>query len=294
MSAVRPAAPSFTQLVAERRRRWWWGQHPRRRERVIDAVHRAVERESRRSRDDPEEIWRCCPRWPRTLVNKWNGREFAARHGCTLPDLLWSGDDHGRIPWESLPDEFVIRPIYGTDDRGTAAVVNGRELLHDWPTSPPALTERLPRTNTLRRPMTVLIEEFIRTEPGRDALPLEVKCYTFGGRVGAIETGQRLDGDRASHRFYTPDWALIDDSMYDGHEPEGALIDRPDWLGELLTQAGRMGETLGTFMRIDFFAGPGGCVFNEFSSTPGWCYPWTPYCEELFGGLWAEQFPHAS
>jgi hypothetical protein len=54
-----------------------------------------------------------------------------------------------------------------------------------------------------------------------------------------------------------------------------------------------MGAELGTYMRIDFFATDGGCVFNEFSSAPGRGEGYTPYCNGVFGALWAERFPDA-
>jgi hypothetical protein len=47
-------------------------------------------------------------------------------------------------------------------------------------------------------------------------------------------------------------------------------------------------------MRIDFFATDRGCMFNEFSSVPVGGHENTPYCDELFGALWAEKVPHAT
>src|SRR5205807_6454026 len=100
------------------------GQRPLR-----DALHRLRERRAFRDRDDRGEQWRCCDRWPRTLMNKWNGREFAARHGCPLPELYWRGSDPRAAPLESPPDRFVIRPVFGAGRRGAMVVVDGEERL---------------------------------------------------------------------------------------------------------------------------------------------------------------------
>jgi hypothetical protein len=35
-------------------------------------------------------------------------------------------------------------------------------------------------------------------------------------------------------------------------------------------------------------------MFNEFSSVPVGGRENTPYCDELFGALWAEKVPHAT
>ena len=42
-----------------------------------------------RSSADHDERWRCCDVWPRSLINKWNGREYAVKYGCKVPALYW-------------------------------------------------------------------------------------------------------------------------------------------------------------------------------------------------------------
>ena len=72
------------------------------------------------------------------------------------------------------------------------------------------------------------------------------------------------------------------------------IKEAPACLGRMLELAGRMGAELGTYMRIDFFVTDGGCVFNEFSSVPLRGRYFTPYCDRVFGALWAERFPDAT
>ena len=59
----------------------------------------------------------------------------------------------------------------------------------------------------------------------------------------------------------------------------------------MLELARRMGATLATYMRIDFFVTDRGCVFNEFSSVPARGRYYTPYSDRVFGALWAERIP---
>src|SRR5215212_1161545 len=127
---------SFSRRLASRRRLWWARPRPSQPRAIPELLHRLRERRTFRSRDDPLEAWLCCGFWPRTLVNKWNGREFAARHGCALPALYWWGSNPARAPIESLPSRFVVRPVFGTDRRGVLVVAEGRELLRDQPLSP--------------------------------------------------------------------------------------------------------------------------------------------------------------
>ncbi len=279
------SAQTFSERLTTRQRLWW--------EARSGAIHRLRERRALRSRDDKAEDWRCCKYWQRTVIDKWNAREFAARHGCALPALYWSGADASAAPLESLPSRFVIRPTLGTDKQGVAVMVEGKELLAGGSPSADELWQRLPRSRYLRRPPPILIEEFIRRDE-RDTLPLEAKCHTFGDEVAAVQLLERTSGRTGrSWRFYTPDWEPVPDRM-NTYLDEAKIKEAPACLGRMLELAGRMGAELGTYMRIDFFVTDGGCVFNEFSSVPLRGRYFTPYCDRVFGGLWAERFPDAT
>ncbi|HKJ35321.1 MAG TPA: ATP-grasp fold amidoligase family protein [Solirubrobacterales bacterium] len=288
------APATFTERLGRRRELWWDPPWPWRDRTLRDAAHRLRERRVFRTRDEADAAWRCCAAWPRTLLNKWNGREFAARHGCEVPDLLWFGSDHDEAPLESLPDRFVIRPAFGANRRGVSVVVDGTELLGDHPVTPSDLGRMLPRAGRLRRPAPVLIEEFIGTEEGRPALPLECKCHTFAGDVAAVEIVARRRAHEAKHRFYTPGWEPIADPMNTYLPTADGKFERPACLEEMVESASRLGAELGTYMRIDFFIAPRGCVFNEFASLPLRGQANTPYCDELFGGLWESRHGDAT
>jgi TupA-like ATPgrasp len=281
--SVRPQ--TFSERLRTRQRLWWEARR--------GSLHRLRERRALRSRKDPRDDWRCCEHWQRTVINKWNGREFAARHGCVLPALYWSGTDASAAPLGSLPSRFVIRPTLGANKQGVAVVLEGRELLAGGSPSAEELWRRLPRSRFLGRPSPVLIEEFIRTDQ-RDALPLEAKCHTFGDEVAAVELLEREAAHTGRHRYYTPDWEPIPDRINTYIDEDQDIREAPVCLGEMLELARRMGAELGTYMRIDFFATDGGCVFNEFSSVPLLGRYNTPYCDRVFGALWAEQFPDAT
>jgi hypothetical protein len=255
-------------------------------------IHRRREGRTFRHRLDPDEFWRCCAAWPRTLINKWNGREFAERHGCLVPELYWWGSDPARAPIESLPDHFVVRPVFGTVRRGVQVVADGWELLRNQPASAAEVRDRLPRRRRFRPHRRLLIEEFVRSEDGELVLPIEYKCHTFGDTVAAVQATKRTGAHEATHRFYTPDWEPLADPMSVA-VPLDDRRDPPGCLDQMVSQAMTLGAEIGTYMRIDFFATDRGCVFNEFASLPGGGRGFTPYADELFGALWAARFPSA-
>jgi TupA-like ATPgrasp len=287
------AAPAtFSERLATRSRLWWGAPWPGGR-RPGDALHRLGERRARRSREDPDDAWRCCDFWPRTVVDKWNGREFAARHGCRLPELYWWGGPLSRPPLRSLPSRFVVRPVMGTDHRGVLVVVDGTELLRRESATTAELRTRLSPLRRLARPVPILIEEFIALEEGANKLPLEYKCHVFGDTVAAVQMVEREGIHGGRHRWYTREWKPIEDQM-NVRFPQTEVRDPPRCLEPMVDLATRMGKDIGTYMRIDFFAGDEDCVFNEFSSVPGGGVGHTPYCDSLFGALWAERCPDRS
>jgi hypothetical protein len=254
------------------RQEHWWG-----RPRLREVPHRWRESRARRSRDDPDEVWRCCDRWQRTVANKYNGREFAARHGVDVPELYWSGGPVQRAPLHSLPASYVIRPEWGGGKRGVVVVADGEEVLRG-----PPLRGR------------VLVGECLRTEDGRPGLPLEFKCYVFGGRLAAIRRVRRAAAKEGLARYYSRDWEPFADPMDHNLPQDPETHDAPPDLAVLVAAAERIGAALGTFMRVDFFLTDRGWVHNEFGAFPNQGLLFTPYAEEYLGRQWEELIPEAT
>jgi hypothetical protein len=267
-----PEVPETFSERLLRRQREWWG-----RPRLRDAPHRWRESRARRSRDDPDEAWRCCERWQRTLCNKWNGREFAVRNGLDVPALLWSGGPIEQVPLDALPASYVIKPEWGGGRRGVLVVAEGRELLRGPAGSPGR----------------VLVEECMSGQDGRPGLPPEFKLHVFGGEVAAVQVIEREFPPPSASRFYTPGWEPIEDPM-DLSLTHGEVRPPPEGLEDMVAAAARIGAQLATYMRIDVFATGRGLMHNEFSSIPNRGLEFSPYCDEWFGRLWAELVPRAT
>lgn len=285
---MRPTPVPFSELLRRRSERWWGGRatlgcRP-------GALHRLREWYTFRSRDDPPQRWRCCALWQRLLLNKWNAREFAARHGAAVPQLYAWGLP-ALLPLARLPRQFVIRPVRGTGRRGVHVVSDGRELLRDQPASIDALRARLRRPFFEAWTVPVLAEEFVRNEAGQHRLPLEYKCHSFAGTIAAVQVMERLGPALARHRYYTTGFEPLPDDL-DAAFPPLAPQRPPAFLPEMLRQAETLGAALGVYMRIDFFASDHGCVFNEFSSVPR-VVP-SPRHDAHLGALWAEKLGAAT
>ena len=193
----------------------------------------------------------------------------------------------------ALPSRFVLRSVWGASRRGVYVVADGRDLLRDQPFSVTDLRRGIRRAGRLAWTVPILAEEFVRSEDGQFRLPAEYKCHTFGDTVAAVEMIERAGAKEARHRYYTSDWRAFSDPM-NTILPPLELRDPPEHLQEMLGLAARLGAAIGTYMRIDFFATDRGVVFNEFASTPANGHAFTPFCDDLFGGLWEARCPHAT
>ena len=225
------------------------------------------------------------------MINKWNGREFAARHGFPLPELHWWGRDRAAAPLESLPDRFVVRAFFGQQRRGVRVVVDGEEVLWGGDASPRGLRRAL-NQRRLRRANPILIEEFVEPPAGM-RLPLELKLHVFGSEVGALEVTERSAAAATRRRFYSPDWEPIEEPLNTYIPMDETLRERPEELERMLELGSAAGAALGTYMRVDLLLGAGGFCFGEFASVPAAGRFVTPYCNRWFGELWARNAPGA-
>lgn len=291
--AIATERQTFSERIKERLR-LWWGQPPRRGEWTRRyALHQLRERYALRHRDDPEAAWRCCAFWQRTLINKWNSREFVSKHSGAVPALYWRAYVPSEARLRTLPTHFVVRPVLGASRQSVYVVADGRDLLRGEPFSAATLRRSILRAGKLAWTRPILAEEFVRSVDDQYRLPIEYKCHTFGDTVAAVQVLERSGVKTARDRFYTADWRAFRDPM-NTQLPQAGFSDPPRCLDEMLDLAARLGTAVGTYVRIDFFETGRGCVFNEFSSTPWSGAGFTTFCDDLFGGLWAQKFPSAT
>lgn len=284
---------TFSERIQRRWQVLWAPARPSSVRDTLARLHRAREILTPRSRNDPDEAWRCCELWQRRLSNKWNAREFAQKHGVRVPALYWVGRRLGALPLDFLPDHFVIRPSFGHSRQGVFVMAKGVDLLTDTPYTTASLRAHLRRTAGRWTVLPLLVEEFARTEEGDFRLPLEFRAHTFGETIGAIEVVERATRNRDTRfSFYDERWERIPDTMYRKQISDHDL-DPPRCLVELLACARRLGTAYGTYARIDFFSTDVGCVFGEFASTPAHQTDYTAYAQEYFGALWQETFGDA-
>lgn len=246
--------------------------------------------------EDPDALWRCCPRWHEKLTNKFNSRAFAIRHGCRVPRLFWHGTDVDALPFATLPPAYVVRPAWGTASCAGICVMHGhRDLMADRDRSLDELRAALRATTAARgrygERVPLLVEEFIESGDDAPVLPIEHKLYVFDETVALIAVNHRLRRGRLEEGAFLPDWTPIPGGLFTEANPLSVAVPRPPCLDEMLAQASRLGRAIGRHVRLDFYCGPAGAVFGELTFNPSGGRGYNAFAEAYLGEQWDRAYP---
>jgi hypothetical protein len=202
-----------------------------------------------------------------------------------LPTLYWVTKSPADIPFDDLPDKFVVKATHGcgwvclVPDK---ARVNRRELVdtctswlnqnyyyvyQEW-----AYKHIEPR---------IIVEQFL--SDGTGLVPMDYKIYTFGGRVHVINVEAARFEDLRLAR-YGRSWNKIEvGSRYKNFEGEVA---RPKHLDEMIECAEILGDGL-DFIRVDLYDTESQVYFGEITVYPSAGTGFFPReFDRFLGGLW--------
>jgi hypothetical protein len=225
-------------------------------------------------------------------------RDFVAARAPSvrLPDVLWSGTAAAAIPYDALPDRYVIKSSRGSGhnyfvrspgdaDRGLIAATARRwlERPHGRATREWGYRDIVPR---------LFIETLLDADPD-SAKRWEFRFHAFGGRVEAIAVPyaafrgpQRVATNAV---FYDRDWNRLPYrlSAYESEMPP--VLPRPEGLDDLLTAAETLARGI-DYVRVDLFGIRGQVWFGEMTIYPASGFmraaAATAGFEERFGAAW--------
>ena len=196
------------------------------------------------TRDDPLSSWHCCPLWQRKLSNKWNAREFASKVGCQVPDLYWHGRDVATLDFANLPSHYVIRPTIGHSTGGIFVMAAGVNLFDGRVYSADELRRQLTKIVSRDPRVSILVEEFIKSEDGQYRLPTDYKLMMFDEKVGAINVIKRFSRRDMRRRYYTETWGQFSEPMMTSAAGKARddIIEPPKCLLDIIEDAKRLSK----------------------------------------------------
>ena len=184
-----------------------------------------------------------------------------------LPKLYYLTSRADTIPFDELPDRFVVKPTHGS---GWVQIVTAKSAL-DRAALIELCSEWLQRSfyKETREQVykhiepRIIVEELI--DDGSGAAPNDYKLYVFDGTVQFIEVHVGRFSDHRV-RLYTPTWKRID-ALF-GFDDIIGDVSRPAHLADMITAAETLGRDL-DFVRADFYDTGDRLFFGELTMTPG-------------------------
>jgi len=182
-----------------------------------------------------------------------------------LPKLYWLGRRSGEIPFEALPDRFVVKPTHGS---GWVRIVRDKAALdrhalvaecEQWlKQSYYEITREWVYKGIAPK---ILIEEFIEDGNG-GPVPNDYRLFVFGGGAGVqlieVNVGHLAKG---RVRLYTRQWEKL------APEPGNGDVPRPAHLDGMVAAARDLCGDL-DFIRVDFYDTRLQFYFAEITTSP--------------------------
>ena len=220
---------------------------------------------------------------------------WARSLGVRVPERLALCDRVADVPWDTLPDRFVLKPNKGKSstgvfllerlsdgwlNRGSGRPLSTAELVREY--------EQLVATGTVSEGLT--IEELVSDPRFPGLPPIDYKVYSFYGTVGIIKVKAHsiTEAGRVSRwRQFDAEWRDIGNAFH--HYVTDASIPPPVHRDEVLQMARTVSAAIPrAFVRVDVFDTADGPVFGEVTPMPGDETIVTPKIDRMLGELWED------
>ena len=202
--------------------------------------------------------------------DKYTVRNFVEQQGCgeILNELYWEGFKPEDIPFESLPEKFVIKVTHGSTFNiicKDKSKLNKEKTINDckkWLNAKflPCYGEWFYGQEKPR----IIVEKFI--ESSDDEQLRDYKIFCFNGEPQLI----RIDTDRfTNHKmdFFDPKWNRVEDAGM-GYPISGRAFEKPECLSDLFEYARKLSAPF-KHARVDFYIVNNNPIFGEITFTNG-------------------------
>lgn len=230
----------------------------------------------------------------RDCADKYRVREYLKNKGCEEIAVEAYGfyDTVDDIPWETLPNKFVIKWNFGCGqnlicfDKSRLDISNAKKKLKSWYKTKD--TFYLPYSEMQYRGISpkLVCERLIEGDGG--GLPIDYKVYCFNGKAHCVLVcvGRDSEGHGAKYYFFDRNWNLLRYNKTGKNAPKDFTLPKPEGIDDLFRYADRLSSPF-PFVRADFYLERGKVIFGELTFTPcgGFDTGRLPETQILFGDM---------
>lgn len=227
-------------------------------------------------------------------ADKYAVREYVEKCGCgeILNELYGVYDKVDEIPWDSLPNQFVMKWNFGCGQN--LIVFNKTELnieeakhkLNEWYKLRDTFYLTYSEMQYKGIPPKLICEKLIETESGD--VPEDYKLYCFNGVPDCVLVckNRGLKDVSTEYYFFDKDWKLKRYNKRGKEAPADFTLPKPDGLEKLFDYAAKLSKPF-PFVRADFYLEKGKVTFGELTFTPcgGFDVNRLPETQMLFGKM---------
>lgn len=180
-----------------------------------------------------------------------------------LVKLLWHGTDPYKIPFETLPAEYVIKTNHGSGMViPVCGEINRQEIidtLSKWLTKNYYDADREYHYAAIKPVIT--IEEYL--DDKKELGPLNYSFWCFNGQTSIIQVD---NSKRSINPFYDANWNKL--LLTSRRNLPDYQAEKPANLDEMISVAHALAKGL-DFVRVDLYNVNGKVYFGELTFTPG-------------------------
>lgn len=208
-------------------------------------------------------------------ADKYAVREYVKNCGCEeiLNELYGVYDNIEQIPWNSLPNQFVIKWNFGCGqnlicfNKDQLDVSEAKRKLRSWYKERNTFYLKYSEMQYKGIPPKIICEKLIETKDG--GLPIDYKLYCFSGVPDCVLvcSGRNEDGHDAAYYFFDKNWNLRRYNKRGKEAPMDFSLPKPDGIEKVFDYASKLSKPF-PFVRADFYLENGNVIFGELTFTP--------------------------
>jgi hypothetical protein len=200
-------------------------------------------------------------------ADKFEARDFVRSKGLEriLIPLLWHGTDPKAIPFEHLPERFVVKPnhlsgaVIIVREKGKADVASIQAEAEKWMASE-HYSESLEWAYRDIKPR-ILVEEFKTGDDDQGCLDYKFFCFHGEPRFCQVDMNRFVDHQK---NMYDMDWRRLPVKYNREHGPD---VVKPVDLEVMIDVSRKLSEGF-DFVRVDLYSLGGEVFFGELTHYP--------------------------